>query len=749
MLNNAIRCLKDFSGSLRFKLSFYAGYTVFLMLVAFMYYSLTIQEQNLVQERVTAALKDSEVIKAAIWNGMMTKDREVIREIVKAIGEQEGFKEINIYDREGVLHYTSRTVPGGILGSRVDPEANPLLKDIATRSAVRYEFSEAGKILNVVNPLPNTKSCSTSACHAHPESHQVLGALEVKMPLEGLRRQLVDNARRIYIFAFFLFLFVSTIIGLGVIFLISRPLRDLAEQTFKMARGEYEPQPPRKGKDSISTLWRSFDAMSRQINERTRELEQSRRMYKELFEKVPCYLTVIDRDYRIVRSNEAFEEEFGNQLGMQCFTGKKGKGQKCLSCPVERTFSDGLSHRSEEIWCTANKAKTVHVIVNTAPIYDDTGNVSEVLEMSVDVTRIAKLQVELEKKQAELQHLIENVPCYLTVVDRSYRIAFFNKSFAEEFGNSWGKHCYSVYKGRDVKCEYCPVEQTFLDGHSHSSEQIWSHGGKEVYMVAHTSPISDEKGEVTAVMEMCTDVTEVKLLQNELAVLGETVAGMSHAVKNILSGLEGGVYVVDSGLRTENQAKISSGWAMVKKNVSKVSDLVKDILYASKERKPEYQSCDPAKILSEVYDLYLDQAEAKGIALIRDFPTELSLGVIDPKGIHSAIANLISNAIVACCEDPEIEERWIKIGAWIEDGNFIVSVRDNGPGMPEEVRQNLFKKFFSTKGSRGTGLGLVVTRKVIEEHGGTIWVESSPGQGTEFFIRVPLRPDDGQHVAAL
>ncbi|WP_336884485.1 two-component system sensor histidine kinase NtrB [Desulfomonile tiedjei] len=305
------------------------------------------------------------------------------------------------------------------------------------------------------------------------------------------------------------------------------------------------------------------------------------------------------------------------------------------------------------------------------------------------------------------------------------------------------------YKGRDIKCENCPVEQTFLDGHAHSSEQVWSHSGKEVYMVTHTSPISDEKGEITAVMEMCTDVTEVKLLQNELAVLGETVAGMSHAVKNILSGLEGGVYVVDSGLRTENQSKITSGWAMVKKNVSKVSDLVKDILYASKERKPEYQSCDPSKILSEIYDLYLDQAEAKGITLIRDFPSELSLGIMDPKGIHSAIANLISNAIVACCEDPEIEERWIKISARVENDNLIASVKDNGPGMPEEVRQNLFKKFFSTKGSRGTGLGLVVTRKVIEEHGGTIWVESSPGQGTEFFIRVPLRPDDGQHVAVL
>ena len=116
MVKDAIHLFRRFVGTLRFKLSFYVGLVLFLTVVAFTYHSISIQEEHLVSARVQGALKDSAVIKAAIWNGMMTKDREVIRQIVKAIGEQEGFKEINIYDWRGILHYTSNGTPTAVLG---------------------------------------------------------------------------------------------------------------------------------------------------------------------------------------------------------------------------------------------------------------------------------------------------------------------------------------------------------------------------------------------------------------------------------------------------------------------------------------------------------------------------------------------------------------------------------------------------------------------------------------------------------
>ncbi len=178
-------------------------------------------------------------------------------------------------------------------------------------------------------------------------------------------------------------------------------------------------------------------------------------------------------------------------------------------------------------------------MVNTSPILDDAGNVIEVMEMSVDVTRMVKLQLELERKEEAYKNLIENVPCYLTVIDRSFTIEYYNKLFAADFGDCLGQKCYKAYKGFDTRCANCPVERTFNDGANHTSEEVWHRDGKEIYIVTYTSPVLDENGNIIAVMEMCTNVTELKLLQNELAVLGETIAGMSPCDKKRPLGARG------------------------------------------------------------------------------------------------------------------------------------------------------------------------------------------------------------------
>ncbi|MBI5251255.1 MAG: HAMP domain-containing histidine kinase, partial [Desulfomonile tiedjei] len=223
------------------------------------------------------------------------------------------------------------------------------------------------------------------------------------------------------------------------------------------------------------------------------------------------------------------------------------------------------------------------------------------------------------------------------------------------------------------------------------------------------------------------------------AVLGETIAGMSHDVKNILSGLEGGVYIVDSGLKSGRQDRTHTGWSMVKKNVEKVSELVRDILYASKERVPEYQECDIAELLTDVFDLYEKKALENGIHLVKEFDENMGTALLDPKGIHSAVSNLISNAFQACRTAPGDRELRIVIGGFVEGSTLSLWVADTGAGMSEDVQQKLFTRFYSTKGSKGTGLGLVVTRKVVEEHGGNISVESSLGVGTRFHIEIPLK----------
>jgi PAS domain S-box-containing protein len=405
-----------------------------------------------------------------------------------------------------------------------------------------------------------------------------------------------------------------------------------------------------------------------------------------------------------------------------------------------------LSHQSEEVWKLDDQ--DAFVMVKTSPIYDDRGNIAEVLEMSVDVTALKRLQMELRRRQEEYRYLFENAPCYLTVVDRDFNIAQTNRLFDRDFGpNNLGTKCFEVYKKRDSRCENCPVEKTFLDGQSHNSEEVWQRNGEPTYVVVYTAPITDDKENILAVMEMSHNITEIKRLQGELAILGETIAGMSHDIKNILSGLQGGVYVVDSGLRRNRQDRVEAGWQMVKNNVQKVSDLVQGILYASKERVPEYKECDPAALLTEVCDLYDERAAKEGVTLKREFDPEMGSCLLDPVGMHSALSNLVSNALEACRPRENVGECQVVIAGRVEGSRLLIQISDNGEGIPQAVKDKLFNKFWSTKGHKGTGLGLVITRKVIEEHGGSIGVESQPGKGTTFFIEIPLKSSQIEGVA--
>ncbi len=705
---------------------------MFLALLAFAYQSIRVQEHNLIKKMVTASLNDSEVVKAAIWNGMMTKDRAVIREIIKAIGRNPAMEAINIVDRNGILRFTSldrQALGKPMIGT------DRLFRNLATDISIRHRLVDDGNSIYVVNPIVNERSCSAASCHAHPPDQKVLGALSIRMPLGELKQEIYASARTTVIFALILFLVVSTVIGLAVVFLVNPNLRRLRRYAGRIERGEYEPSAPLTGSDEIARLSRSFDRMSRKVSERTAKLAEGRRTYKSLFELVPCYLTVVSHDYRIVRANDAFLDQFGDQVGKHCYEGYKGLDERCEACPVKRTFDDGISHESEEKWKV--NGGEAFVIVKTAPIVDDKGNVLEVLEMSLDVTQLKRLQMDMRKRKNEYRQLFQDVPCYLTVVDKDFTIVQANKLFVRDFGENKGRKCFKVYKNRDSKCSNCPVEKTFVDGRSHGSEETWRTNSDETRVIVYTAPVTDENGEITAVMEMSTNITEVKRLQSELVVLGETIAGMSHSIKNILSGLQGGVYVVDSGLKQGRQDRLTVGWSMVKRNIDKVSDLVKGILYASKEREPEYQDCDPGALLSDLCDLFEEKARAEGVDLVRDFDIQMDHGLLDAAAMHSALSNLVANALEACRSKRDGGTR-VTVSGEVKKRTLFLKVTDDGIGMPQEVKERLFSKFYSTKGSRGTGLGLILTMKVVKEHKGTLKVESELGRGTSFLIEIPF-----------
>jgi|GEM_PF-105964 len=469
------------------------------------------------------------------------------------------------------------------------------------------------------------------------------------------------------------------------------------------------------------------------------ELEAQRRKVEQLFNMVPCYISVHDRNFNILQTNEMFKRDFGDREGQKCYRVYKGAEQVCENCQVQETFRDGRVHSNEEVVVTKD-GEEANVIVYTSPIRNEAGEIYAVMEMSTNITEVKRLQAELETQRKKYEQLFNVVPCYISIQDRDFTILQTNEMFRRDFGDREGQKCYRSYKGADQICDDCPVEKTFRDGGVHSSEEVVvTKDGEEANVIVYAAPIRDESGRIGTVMEMSTNITEVKKLQRELILMGQTVASMAHTIKNLLMGLEGGIFVVSTALEQKDDDLLMEGWDMVHRNVDKVSHMVKDLLYCAKEREHRFKKVDPAGIAREVYDLFEDKARTDEIELRLEVEVGIPEAELDPDAVHNLLSNLISNAIDACKFDFSKQEHWICLRASPQQPDRVIyEVADNGKGIPAEWSTKVFDNFFSTKGDKGTGLGLLVARKVVQEHHGEISFTSAPNEGTTFRVALPI-----------
>lgn len=228
-----------------------------------------------------------------------------------------------------------------------------------------------------------------------------------------------------------------------------------------------------------------------------------------------------------------------------------------------------------------------------------------------------------------------------------------------------------------------------------------------------------------------------------LAAMGQTIATLSHHIKNILQGVRGGSYLIDLGLNDHNEEMVRKGWQIVEKNQGKIYHLVMDMLTFSKERQPAWQEASVNQTVADVVELIQPRAEESHVTLEFTPAPDLPETTFDPEGIHRAVLNVVINAIDAV-EGRENARVVIKTGFLAETQMICVSVEDNGPGISDEQMKKLFSLFESTKGARGTGLGLAVSQKILREHGGEITVESRLGQGARFTLAWPRSEEDHQ-----
>lgn len=232
-------------------------------------------------------------------------------------------------------------------------------------------------------------------------------------------------------------------------------------------------------------------------------------------------------------------------------------------------------------------------------------------------------------------------------------------------------------------------------------------------------------------------VREKAELQSHLSSLGLMISSISHGIKGLLTGLDYGMYKLDKGFKKGDRERMKEGWQTVKISFERIRKMILDILYYAKERDLDLNQVDVLSFVKEVSKIFESKMEAKNITFATAFNSDLAECEFDNEQIHSALVNILENAVDACSKDKSKGTHRIIFGVKQQKNNIVFEIVDDGVGMDEDTKENIFTPFFSSKGKEGTGLGLFITNKTVEQHGGYIEVKSHKGQGTKFTVKIP------------
>jgi PAS domain S-box-containing protein len=397
-----------------------------------------------------------------------------------------------------------------------------------------------------------------------------------------------------------------------------------------------------------------------------------------------------------------------------------------------------------------------HLYFNAAPIKDDSGAIQGAIVTYQDFSERLKMTQEIRKREAFVQNLIQNSIDGIIATDSEGTIVIFNRGAADILGYSpeevIGRMNYRAILSKNSTkkirkafygCRYGPEGKIV-----NMEVEFLNRVGQPIPARLSGTLLYENKKEVGSVV-FAQDLREIHRLQKEkaeaerMAAIGQTIAELAHYIKNILNGLKGGAYVINSAMKKNNMELVANGWKMIEKNIDQIANVVLDMLVYSRERKPDYQLVDPNEVVMDVLELMKERAEVSGVSIVRELTPELKNVSMDRTGIYRCLLNLVSNAIDACTLNGIMDgQGLVTVRTDVPEGWAVrFQVVDNGTGMDEETQKKLFRGLFTTKGYRGTGLGLPAAQKIVEDHHGRLFFESHLGKGTTFTLSLPVMED--------
>lgn len=492
----------------------------------------------------------------------------------------------------------------------------------------------------------------------------------------------------------------------------------------------------RVARERFVAVQQIVDKMAAFIAQIAAEAQGGVRYYNEL----PYFVSIHNARGELLAANPAYRKHFGSPLPRYSWEVYSGKRATARMCPVGRTIRSGEVATTRAV-VRYQSGLPVPVIVHTAPVYDEAGHVALILEVFAGSQELERLAREIQTTQQRYQHLFEAVPFHVAVLDRRFRITAVNRRFQDDFGDRVGDSFFDVLRPAKFPPYRGPITQTLRDGQPHQGEVVMTDSrGRQYNMMAWTAPITTRAGKLIQVLVIFTDVTARRRREDDLASLGLMISTLAHNLKGSLTGLDAGLYLIEKGFYRNRHGQIEEGLDLVKLMAERLRGMVTDILYSAKERPLKLESVDVLQFAGDLAANIERRMRGAAVDFRCRFAPDLGAMTADAAVLRPALNNILENALEACIEAPSDRQGRVDFIVTGDAGAVTFEIADNGPGMAADQREQLFSLFYSSKGHQGTGLGLFITRKVVQRHGGDIGVETAPGQGARFRVSLPRQP---------
>ena len=380
---------------------------------------------------------------------------------------------------------------------------------------------------------------------------------------------------------------------------------------------------------------------------------------------------------------------------------------------------------------------------------DEIAQVEESFDEMAD--QIQAHQRELQKARDYLEGIVENTADLVITVNTKGLIQTFNRGAEAALGYQrmevLGKRVETLFadpQERDVAIARLAEQDNVVNWRT----RFTTRSGEIRHVLLTLSRLRNRRGEMIGTLGISKDVTTEQELQEELirsekeAAIGRAVTHIQHSIKNMLNTLRGGLYVMQVGIKKSQRDYIDEGGVMIEEGLARISDLSLSMLKYAREWKIEPEAVDLGALVAKIKVAIGITAKESGVKLCIEVEDAMPVVHCDPRLIHMVLMDIASNALDACAmkdyDAPEEPALFIRVGQNAGAEQAVVEVQDNGVGMTAEVVEHVFTPFFSTKKKTGTGLGLALTARIIDLHGGEIAVESEPDEGATFRVTLPL-----------